>query len=165
MPHRVLVGLGSNLGDRKANLLEALERLRKLPETRIVKSSSFYESEPLGDAKRWFVNGVVEIETEFAADDLLRRFKSIERAMGRRRVPGKRWGSRIIDLDILFFDNEIIDRRTLKVPHPELPNRRFVLLPLSELAPSLEHPQLGATVSELLAKLTDPKKVMLLPPG
>ena len=165
MPHRALVGLGSNLGDRQANLREALDRIAKLPATRIVKASSFYESEPLGDAKRWFVNGVVEIETEFTAEQLLRRFKGIERAMERRRVRGKRWGSRIIDLDILFFDNEIIERRTLKVPHPELPKRRFVLLPLSELVPSLEHPQLGATVSELLAKLTDAKKVVLLPPG
>src|SRR5262249_33502382 len=134
----------------------------KLPETRIVKQSSLYESEPLGDAKTWFVNSVIELETECAADDLLKRLKAIETAMGRKRVRGKRWGSRIIDLDILFFNSEIINKRALKVPHPEVPNRRFVLAPLSELAPQMIHPKLAVSVSELLASLKDRKKVHLL---
>lgn len=162
MPHRAFIGIGSNLGDRKANFLEATDRIRKLPNTRIVKQSSLYESEPLGDAKTWFVNAVVELETECSADELLKRLKAIETAMGRKRVRGKRWGSRIIDLDILFFNNEIIDKRSLKVPHPEIQNRRFVLAPLSELAPQLVHPKLSATVSELLAGLKDTKKIHLL---
>jgi 2-amino-4-hydroxy-6-hydroxymethyldihydropteridine diphosphokinase len=162
MPHRVFIGIGSNLGDRKANFFEAIERLQKLAGTRILKQSSLYESEPLGDAKTWFVNAVIEIETEASADELLKRLKVIETAMGRKRVRGKRWGSRVIDLDILFFNNEIINRRTLKVPHPELQNRRFVLAPLCELAPQLVHPQLAATVSELLAGLKDTKKIHLL---
>ena len=162
MPHRAFIGIGSNLGDRKANYLEALDRIQKLPATRIVKQSSLYESEPLGDAKTWFVNGVIEIETEASAEDLLKRLKGIETAMGRKRVRGKRWGSRIIDLDILFFNNEIINKRNLKVPHPELQNRRFVLAPLSELAPQLIHPKLSVTVSELLAALKDTKRIHLL---
>ena len=162
--HRVYIGLGSNLGDRKANLREAEEKLTALPATRIVKASSLYESEPLGNAKTWFVNSVLEIETEFEADDLLKRTKAIETAMGRKRVKGKRWGSRIIDLDLLLFDSQTINKRNLKLPHPEMHKRRFVLLPLSELAPHVTHPQLGTTMSELLGGLKDPKKVVLLRP-
>lgn len=162
MPHRAFIGIGSNLGDRKANYLEAIERIQKLPNIRIVKQSSLYESEPLGDAKTWFVNAVIEIEAEASAEDLLKRLKAIETAMGRKRVRGKRWGSRIIDLDILFFNNEIINKRNLKVPHPELQNRRFVLAPLSELAPQMVHPKIGATVSEMLAGLKNTKKIHLL---
>jgi 2-amino-4-hydroxy-6-hydroxymethyldihydropteridine diphosphokinase len=165
MPHRAFIGIGSNLGDRKANFVEALDRIQKIPGTRIVKQSSLYESEPLGDAKTWFVNAVVELETECGADELLKRLRQIETAMGRKRVRGKRWGSRVIDLDILFFDNEIINKRSLKVPHPELQNRRFVLAPLSELAPQLIHPKLSVSVSELLAGLKDTKKIHLLRAG
>lgn len=160
--HRAFIGIGSNLGDRKANYIEAIDRIQKLPGTRVVKQSSLYESEPLGDAKTWFVNGVVEVETEGSADELLKRLKAIETAMGRKRVRGKRWGSRIIDLDILLFDAEIINKRNLKVPHPEMQNRRFVLAPLSELAPQLIHPKLTLTVSELLAGLKNTKKIHLL---
>jgi 2-amino-4-hydroxy-6-hydroxymethyldihydropteridine diphosphokinase len=159
----VFIGIGSNLGDRRANCREARGLIQELPTTRVVKESSLYESEPHGDAKTWFGNSVVEIETELAANDLLKRLKAIEEKMGRKRVKGKRWGSRIIDLDILLYDNEIIDKRNLKVPHPRLPDRRFVLIPLSELAPQLIHPALNVSVSELLAKVKDNKKVHLMP--
>lgn len=162
MPHRVFIGVGSNLGDRRANCREARSRIQELPKTRLVKESSVYESEPHGDAKTWFANSVLEIETELDASDLLKRLKSIETSMGRKRVKGKRWGSRIIDLDILLFNNEVIDKRNLKVPHPELPNRRFVLLPLCELAPQLIHPRLSMSISELLATTKDTKKVHLM---
>ncbi len=137
----------------------------KLPATRIVKASSLYESEPLGDAKTWFLNAVIELEIECSAEELLKRLKAIEQAMGRKRVKGKRWGSRIIDLDILFFDNEIINKRNLKIPHKEIPKRRFVLVPLCELVPQMVHPALNVTLSELLTTLKDGKKVHLLPRG
>jgi 2-amino-4-hydroxy-6-hydroxymethyldihydropteridine diphosphokinase len=163
MPHRAFIGIGSNLGDRRANYVEACDRISKLPATRIVKASSLYESEPHGDAKTWFVNAVIEIETASAADELLKRLKAIETSMGRKRVKGKRWGSRIIDLDILLFDNEVINKRSLRVPHKELPNRRFVLVPLCELAPQLVHPALSITISELLSQTKDTKKVHLMP--
>ncbi len=163
MPHRVYIGIGSNLGDRKANTIEAVDRISKLPTTRVSRASSLYESEPLGDAKTWFVNSVIEIETEIPIDGLLRKLKAIEEAMGRKRVKGKRWGSRIIDLDILIADGEVVEKRTLKVPHPEMHKRRFVLLPLAELAPQLVHPQLGQSVSSLLATVKDEKRVTLLP--
>ena len=163
MPAGVFIGLGSNLGDRRANIREALDRIRKQPDARILKESSLYESEPHGDAKTWFVNGVIEIETALTPENLLKKLKGIESAMGRKRVKGKRWGSRIIDLDILFYGSLVLRKRALKLPHPELANRRFVLLPLSELAPQLVHPVLQVTVSDLLASVKDPKKVELMP--
>jgi len=163
VPHRAYIGIGSNLGDRKANTIEAVDRVSKLPATRVVRASSLYESEPLGDAKTWFVNSVIEIETDFPPDELLKRLKAIEKAMGRKRVKGKRWGSRIIDLDILLCDQEVVEKRTLKVPHPEMHKRRFVLMPLAELAPHVVHPGLGQSVSALLATVKDEKRVMLMP--
>lgn len=165
MFYRVFIGLGSNLGNRRAHYQKALELIAGLPKTRVVKRSSLYESEPIGDAKNWYVNGVVEIETDFAPEKLLSRLQAIEKVMGRKKTPQtKKWSSRKIDLDILLFDNYIVESRNLKIPHPEIPRRRFVLLPLSELAPQLAHPRLGTTVAELLAALKDDKKVMLLPP-
>ncbi len=165
MPHRAFIGVGSNLGDRVANINESIDKLLELPETRIVRLSSFYESEPHGDAKTWFVNAVMEIETEFKSTDFLKKLKEIEKAMGRKRVRGKKWGSRIIDLDILFFDQEISNTRTLKLPHPRIAERRFVLLPLAEVAPQLNHPVLSQTISQILAGTLDRKRVSLLPPG
>src|SRR3989441_1325420 len=163
MPHRVYIGIGSNLGDQKANTLEAIDRVAKFRATRVVRASSLYESEPLGDAKTWFVNSVIELETEFPPDELLKRLKAIEKAMGRKRVKGKRWGSRVIDLDILLCDLEIVEKRNLKIPHPEMHKRRFVLLPLAELAPHVVHPHLGQSGSALLAGVKDEKRVTLLP--
>jgi 2-amino-4-hydroxy-6-hydroxymethyldihydropteridine diphosphokinase len=162
MPHRVFIGVGSNLGDRRANCREARDRIRELPQTRVVKESSVYESEPHGNAKTWFANSVLELETEFDPSELLKRLKGIETSMGRKRVRGKRWGSRIIDLDILLFDKELVDKRNLKVPHPEIANRRFVLLPLSELAPQLIHPTLNASISELLTATPDTKRIHVM---
>ncbi|HXJ35116.1 MAG TPA: 2-amino-4-hydroxy-6-hydroxymethyldihydropteridine diphosphokinase [Candidatus Eisenbacteria bacterium] len=163
MPHRVYIGIGSNLGDRRANTIEAVERVRGLPTTKVVRSSSLYESEPHGDAKTWFVNSVIELDTDLTPDQLLKRLKAIEDAMGRKRVKGKRWGSRIIDLDILLYDKDSIEKRTLKIPHREMHKRRFVLMPLAELAPQVVHPQLGQSVSALLATVKDTKRVTLLP--
>ena len=165
MSHRIYIGIGSNLGDRRANTAEAIDRITKIPDTRVVRASSLYESEPLGNAKTWFVNSVIEIETELGAEPMLKRLKAIEDAMGRKRVKGKRWGSRIIDLDILLSENEVVEKRTLRVPHPEMHKRRFVLMPLAELAPHVVHPGLGQSVSALLATVKDEKRVMLLPRG
>jgi len=163
MSHRIYIGIGSNLGDRRANTNEAIDRITKIPDTRVMRASSLYESEPLGNAKTWFVNSVIEIETELGAEPLLKRLKAIEDAMGRKRVKGKRWGSRIIDLDILLSENEVVDKRNLRVPHPEMHKRRFVLMPLAELAPHVVHPGLGQSVSALLATVKDEKRVMLMP--
>jgi 2-amino-4-hydroxy-6-hydroxymethyldihydropteridine diphosphokinase len=168
MPHRAFIGIGTNLGDRAANYREAVQRIGALPNTRVVRQSSIYETEPVGEIKGAFINGVIEIETELAPDALMRRLLAIERVMGRKRVRGKKpaagrakYRPRIIDLDLLFFDNEIIDTRTLSVPHPRLQERRFVLAPMSELAPALIHPKLNASISELLAALKSPYRVTL----
>ena len=165
MPHRVFIGIGSNLGERRSNCREARQRIAQMPKTRVVKESSLYESEPHGNAKTWFANSVIEVETEMTSPELLKKLLAIEEEMGRKRVKGKKWGSRIIDLDILFFDNEIMNKRNLRIPHPRLQDRRFVLLPLSELAPQLIHPSLNVSVSELLATVKDPKKIQMMGPG
>ncbi len=160
MAHQVYIGIGSNLGNKRENYLEALERIAKTPKTRIIKESSVYESQPLGDSKEWFINGVIEIETELKPELLLTKFKNIERAMGRKKVR-KRWGARIIDLDILLYDSLVMNKKTLKIPHPEMHQRKFVLIPLSELAPQVIHPVLGTSISELLVGVKDDKRVSL----
>jgi 2-amino-4-hydroxy-6-hydroxymethyldihydropteridine diphosphokinase len=165
MFQRVFIGIGSNLGNRRAHYQKALAHIAAVPQTRILKYSSLYESEPLGDAKTWYVNGAIEVETTLQPEQLLRRLQRIEQEMGRKRTPATiKWASRKIDLDILLFDNRIVDSRTLKVPHPEMHKRRFVLLPLSELAPQVMHPRLGAPIVSLLAMLKDGQRVTLLPP-
>ncbi len=161
MPYQVYIGIGSNLGKKKENYLEALTRIAKLPDTKIVKESSLYESQPFGDSKEWYVNGVIEIATELKPEMLLKKCKNIERAMGRKKVR-KKWSARIIDLDILLYDTLKLEKKNLKIPHPELPNRKFVLIPLSEVAPQVIHPVLGVTISELLVSVKDDKRVSLL---
>jgi 2-amino-4-hydroxy-6-hydroxymethyldihydropteridine diphosphokinase len=158
--HQVYIGVGSNVGNKKENFLEALTRLAKLPDTKILKESSLYESEPLGDSKDWYVNGAIEIETRFKPEMLLKKFKNIERAMGRKKVK-KRWGARIIDLDILLYDAAVVKKKNLRIPHAEMPTRKFVLIPLSEIAPQVVHPELGVTISELLINVKDDKKIHL----
>jgi 2-amino-4-hydroxy-6-hydroxymethyldihydropteridine diphosphokinase len=168
MPHRAFIGLGTNLGDRAANYRQAIQRIGQLPESHIVRLSSIYESEPVGDLQGLFLNGVVELETEMAAEVLMRRLLTIERTMGRRRAGGRKpsrtrrkYRPRPIDLDLLFFDKEIIHTSPLTVPHPRLHERRFVLAPMAELAPALIHPELNVSISELLAGLKSPQRVTL----
>jgi len=163
MPNRIHIGIGSNLGDRRANAIEAVRRLGELERTRVVRASSLYESEPHGNAKTWVVNSVIEVDSELTPEALLKHCKDIEASMGRKRVKGKRWGSRIIDLDLLLWNQEVIRKKTLKIPHPEMHKRRFVLLPLAELAPHVVHPQIGQSISTLLATVEDTKRVTLLP--
>jgi len=168
MPHRAFIGIGSNLGDRLANYLEALDRLGKLRQTRIVRQSSIYETEPVGDVIGPFLNGAVEVETELPAEALMHQLLAVERAMGRKRArmpkgaARARYKPRIIDLDLLFFNKELIDTPKLQVPHPRLHERRFVLVPMSELAPALIHPRLNASISELLAGLKSTQRVVLM---
>ena len=166
MPNRAFIGIGTNLGDRAANYREAIQRIAQIPETRVVRQSSIYETEPVGDLKGAFLNGVVEVETEINADVLMKRLLTIERVMGRKRVRGRKksrakYRPRIIDLDLLFFNKETIASRALTVPHPRLHERLFVLAPMSELAPALMHPKLNQSVSEMIASLKSPYRVTL----
>jgi 2-amino-4-hydroxy-6-hydroxymethyldihydropteridine diphosphokinase len=168
MPHRAFIGIGTNLGDRLANYLEALERIGKLRQTRVVRQSSIYETEPVGVAGGPFLNGAVEVETELPPEILMHLLLAIERSMGRKReriskaLAHARYKPRKIDLDLLFFDKELIDTPKLQVPHPRLHERRFVLVPMSELAPALIHPRLNASISELLAGLKSTQRVVLM---
>jgi 2-amino-4-hydroxy-6-hydroxymethyldihydropteridine diphosphokinase len=149
---RAYIGLGSNLGDREAMLRSALQLLAAEPEIELVASSSVRETDPVGyeDQPR-FLNSAVCIETELSPRALLDRMLSIERRLGRTRE-GPRFGPRTIDLDLLLYGDELVDEPGLRVPHPRLAERRFVLEPLQELDPSLDVPG-AAPLSELLAKL------------
>ncbi len=169
MPHRAFIGIGTNLGDKAANYREAITRIAGLPGSRVLLQSSVYETDPVSDAtlKGPFFNGVIEIETELTADALMRRLLAIERAMGRKRAPGRkaarlpRYRPRVIDLDLLFFDQEIRATPALTLPHPRLQERRFVLAPMAEVAPALIHPKLNVTISDLLANLKSAQRVTL----
>ncbi len=146
----VYLALGTNLGDREENLREAEQRLGAA--ATITGRSSIYETEPWGVADQpWFLNEVVRGETRLTPQELLAVVKTIEQEMG--RAPSVRYGPRLIDLDILFYDDRIIRSPGLEVPHPRLAERRFVLVPLEELAPELVHPESGLTIRELLAAL------------
>lgn len=147
----VYLGLGSNVGDREANLREAARRI-EAEEIRIVRRSSLYETEPrdLLDQPQ-FLNAAIEAETELFPLQLLARLLNIERAMGRRRITPK--GPRNIDIDILFYGRSVIQTPELETPHPRIAERAFVLEPLAEIAPDLRHPVSGQTAREMLASL------------
>lgn len=148
----VYLGLGSNLGDRKANIHEALRRISENVDIHVNRLSNLIETAPLGSAgPSRFVNGVAELRTSLNAQDLLERLMCIEDALGRTR--SDRWSPRPIDLDILLFGPEIIDSPELTVPHRQMHLRSFVLRPLCQLAPDLVHPVLQETVSELAMRL------------
>jgi 2-amino-4-hydroxy-6-hydroxymethyldihydropteridine diphosphokinase len=150
--HRVYIGVGSNLGDRTGNLDGAVERLGRVEGVRVAQRSSNYLTRPVGPEEQPdYFNCAVEIETSLAPEELLAALKGIEKEMGRE--PGPRWGARVIDLDILLYDREIVEREDLKIPHPEMHRRVFVLEPLSEIAPDAVHPVLGATVKKLMQEL------------
>ena len=146
------LGLGSNVGNREANLWDAVKHLEQTGEIRILRRSSLYETQPQELLHQpWFLNAVVEVETGMFPIQLLARVREIERDMGRRRVAPK--GPRNIDIDILFYGRSVIDTTELQVPHPRLAQRRFVLEPLAEIAPDFRHPVTGKTASEMLGAL------------
>jgi 2-amino-4-hydroxy-6-hydroxymethyldihydropteridine diphosphokinase len=145
------LALGSNVGDREANLREALERL-SASEIRVIQRSSLYETAPQDLLDQpWFLNAVVEVQSELFPLQLLARVRAIEREMGRRRVIPK--GPRNIDIDILFYGRAVIVAPELEVPHPRMAQRRFVLEPLAEIAPNFRHPVTGKTAHEMLASI------------
>ena len=147
----VFLGLGSNLGDREANIREALDRLARHPGIRLERVSSYYETAPIGFTEQPdFVNAVALIETELEPADLLHIVVGIENDMG--RVRSQRWGPRVIDIDLLLYNNTEADTPELTLPHPRMMERAFVMAPLAEIAPDLELPD-GRKPPEVLDDL------------
>jgi len=145
------IGIGSNLGNRQKNCLRAIELLQK-KDIIVTKRSSLYETEPWGvkDQPR-FINMAVEIDTSLKPKELLKILKNIEKELGREK--SSKWGPRIIDLDILLFDDIILNKDNLKIPHPLMHERDFVLRPLCEIAPDIYHPLLKMRMHELMQKI------------
>lgn len=165
------LGLGSNEGDRVGFIQQAVQLLKDFNRIKVVECSSLYETEPIGEEySEWFVNAVLIIETELSCEELLDVLKDIEARLSelspgeatkglRPREP--RGLTKIIDLDILFFGNEVLETSYLHIPHPRLHRRAFALVPLLEIAPDLVHPSLDKSIAQLHEELPEPEQVFL----
>jgi 2-amino-4-hydroxy-6-hydroxymethyldihydropteridine diphosphokinase len=155
----IYLSLGSNLGDRAANLERAIEALPEIG-VNVLRCSSIYETEPVDFlAQPWFLNCVVEAETSLEPRQLLENLQAIERDLGSKKLVPR--GPRIIDLDILFYGADVIHTDRMEIPHPRLAERRFVLVPLAEIAPELCHPVLRKTAAGLLVGTQDRSAVRI----
>jgi len=144
------VGLGSNMGDKAANISKALALLDATPGVRVVRAAPCYRTAPIGfPGQDWFINTVAEVETELPPLDLLKLLLTLEDRLG--RVRGTRWGPRTIDLDLLVYGREEINTHELVIPHPRMHERAFVMVPLADLAPGMEIPGRGKTVGLALS--------------
>jgi 2-amino-4-hydroxy-6-hydroxymethyldihydropteridine diphosphokinase len=144
----VYLGLGSNVGHRERFLIRGVEELKAIPGSKIVWVSPVYETEPYGKKDQpSFLNAVLQLDTELAPAELFMQIKMIEKKVG--RGAGEHWGPRELDIDILIYDGLVIDQGGLKVPHPDIEQRNFVLIPLRDIAPDLVHPVTGLTVTEM----------------
>ncbi len=151
------IGVGSNLGDRKKNIEQALRLLKQDGNIRLLKKTKVYETFPLAGLRQGkFLNGVLKIETEYKPLRLLEKLKEIESLLGRKKTKIK-WAPREIDLDILFYGNAIIKGKTLSIPHKEIKKRWFVLKPMSDIAPGFRHPALKSTIKVMLREYENSK--------
>ncbi len=158
MGHIAYIGIGSNLGDKADQCERAISEILKYDRHKLLARSSFFKTQPVGcTVQDWFVNGVIKIETDLGPFDLLWVLKTIEPQLGRTKT--YRWGPRMIDLDILFFDDTDMKTEDLQIPHPLLHERQFVLMPLAEIDRDLIHPVLKKTIGELLESLQEDQGV------
>ena len=154
------VGIGSNMNDPVNQCLKAVVRLSETSGIKHLRSSSLYKTEPVGSVEQmWFINTVAEIRVKLTPYELFNALQSVEKEMGRLR--NEKWGPRIIDLDILLFGQEVVQQEDLIVPHPELHKRRFVLVPLCEIASYVIHPSFGVSIRGLMERLEDKSIVHL----
>lgn len=156
MDHTCYIALGSNLGDRAATIHRAVDLLRAEPAVSSVQMSSLYETAPVGGPANQppYLNAAARVVTSCEPHEFLALLLRTEQDLG--RVRAERWGPRTLDLDLLLFEDQIINTPTLTVPHPRMHQRRFVLEPLAEIAPAVVHPKLKLTVAELLRRLNPP---------
>lgn len=158
MKHSVFLSLGSNQGEKKANCARAVSEILGLEGSRLIAQSSWYHTQPWGkEDQDWFTNGVIQVETPLDPHELLGQLKAIESHVGRRDT--SRWGPRLIDIDILFYDHLRIESPELTIPHPRAHERNFVLAPMAEIAPHFVHPVLNQAMSRLLKDAPDRKEV------
>lgn len=155
------IGLGSNIGDRIDIIKKSLEIINNTPDIKVKKISSFYETEPMEYKNQdWFVNAVAEIDTELSPEELLDELNKIETEIERIRT--LKWGPRNIDIDILYYDQELVATSELQIPHIRMNSRPFVLIPLAEIAQDVKHPILNKTAMEMYDMLYSPSKVRKL---
>jgi 2-amino-4-hydroxy-6-hydroxymethyldihydropteridine diphosphokinase len=152
VPVIAYLGIGSNLGDPVHQCRDALREISSLKNVQVLRRSSLYRTEPVGNVSQdWFVNGVLEVRTTFTAQQLIKALQWVEQTLGRVRT--EKWGPRKIDIDILLYGQEIIGTGDLVIPHPEMHKRRFVLVPMNEIAPYVIHPLYGVSMKGLLDRL------------
>jgi 2-amino-4-hydroxy-6-hydroxymethyldihydropteridine diphosphokinase len=155
----IYLGLGSNIGDKLSFIKSAEKEISKLNGTKVLRSSSIYKTEPWGiKSQDEFLNSVLEIEFTFKPEDLLKELKKIEIFLGRKKRD--KWSEREIDIDILFFHNMILKSDNMNIPHPEIQNRKFVLIPLCELNHGFIHPVFNCTIKTLLERTTDNSEII-----
>jgi len=154
------IGTGSNLGDKLNNCLKAINLIEKIPGCRVEAQSDFFRTEPVGvEDQDWYVNSVISIRTDLSAQQLQKSLLAIETGLGRERK--RKWDPRTIDLDIILFGQDLINEKNLTVPHPLMHERRFVLVPMIQLAPDLIHPVLKKSMTELLYALPEERQTVI----